>query len=908
MKIEYVRLVNFIGIYNGMNRYNIEIDFSNNKNKVILLAGLNGGGKTTLLSCLSPFAETIGDNRSDIILDGTIGEKEIHIRHGKKLYKIYHNYDYKSKTRKTKSYIALKKKSGWEELNSNGSVTSFKEKLLEILDIDDSFFRLTRLGSNVLSFIDMKTAERKRFMSKFLSAIEEYEFYFKGVNQYWLELKKKIDSIIIDLNKIDTAENLQILLESLENQKTMLTDSIKTANTIISKSKGKISALDPDGNIEKEYNELISEIEKFEEELEETLSEISEMSEYDFFNEDVGVIKEEMNDTISEIASLKKEIESLEVESKDLNERIVRIKNSIKEKKIELSKVSSDRNLDELEGLLEKYNKKILTINSELETDRFKRVRNFQVTKEQVTNGNNVFSTYQKRVDAIKSEYSLSNIEEVLESDITIDKLDEKINNIMTLKRKVESNLKLKEKLLNQLSGKEQLAEILKQRPVNCKIDSCVFISEALRNKDVTSQINTLNDEISALESRLEKHDKAIEEIQLLKKCAIDISNVYQYIEDNKNIISKLPNWHRFESEKAFATTFLATNIDLLKDFPALMEMIESQDDITRINAKIPILKEKIETARNNKKFVDSIQKDITKLEDELEELNEKLTTADERKGESEEELEECESTLNLMKECIKYLELSNSLSQKLEVKKNEVKKNADVIEKISSSKAKIKANRVKESSLQEELKPIESKIDEVKHNIKKREELEEKKLELERDYGETTLVKDALSTTKGIPLIFIELYLQKIKEITNHLLSMTNIKMKIEKFELTESDFFIKVRKKDGELLKDVSIASQGEVSLSSVAISMGLMQQTVRNYNILLLDEIDSCLDQKNRRDFIEILEKQIEMLKIEQIFIISHNKEFDSYPVDLILFDGHGIEESEEFLMNKNVLFKV
>ena len=54
---------------------------------------------------------------------------------------------------------------------------------------------------------------------------------------------------------------------------------------------------------------------------------------------------------------------------------------------------------------------------------------------------------------------------------------------------------------------------------------------------------------------------------------------------------------------------------------------------------------------------------------------------------------------------------------------------------------------------------------------------------------------------------------------------------------------------------------------------------------YNIMLLDELDSVLDESKRQKFIAIVEKLMEMIDAEQTFVISHNNMFSMYPVDLI-----------------------
>ena len=89
------------------------------------------------------------------------------------------------------------------------------------------------------------------------------------------------------------------------------------------------------------------------------------------------------------------------------------------------------------------------------------------------------------------------------------------------------------------------------------------------------------------------------------------------------------------------------------------------------------------------------------------------------------------------------------------------------------------------------------------------------------------------------------------------------------------------------GKLLDDVKYASQGETSFISIALAFALASQTMHEYNIMLLDEIDSTLDIKFKEKFLKILENQIERIDAEQCFFITHGNMFSSYPVDVVSF---------------------
>ena len=150
MKIEKIILKNFAAIDNAMKCKEFSIDFSKAMNKVCLLIGPNGSGKTTILSLLHPFAG-IGNldvrDSLNLILDGENGYKEITISNGDDVYLIKHFYTpHKDKNHSVKSYIS---KNG-NELNENGNVTSFKEYVRMELGVEPDHLKLTNQAPDKL--------------------------------------------------------------------------------------------------------------------------------------------------------------------------------------------------------------------------------------------------------------------------------------------------------------------------------------------------------------------------------------------------------------------------------------------------------------------------------------------------------------------------------------------------------------------------------------------------------------------------------------------------------------------------------------------------------------------------------------------------------------------------------------
>ena len=225
MKILYLKLKNSIGIWAGLSKTSIELNFNNpNSNSVVMLFGKNGSGKSVILSSLHPFTGSVNDDRSKFFIEGKEGFKEIHYQVDKKVYLIRH-YISKGKTKSFLSVMSLSKYNKFnpdeafdnaEELNENGGVRTFNELVKQYLDVDEEFFKISRIGSNVTNFIDLSTANRKKYISMFLPNIDEYLTKYKIVNEKHRLLNKEIKYISDEILKIGNIDDLNSQLALLK--------------------------------------------------------------------------------------------------------------------------------------------------------------------------------------------------------------------------------------------------------------------------------------------------------------------------------------------------------------------------------------------------------------------------------------------------------------------------------------------------------------------------------------------------------------------------------------------------------------------------------------------------------------------------------------------------------------------
>jgi DNA repair exonuclease SbcCD ATPase subunit len=155
-------------------------------------------------------------------------------------------------------------------------------------------------------------------------------------------------------------------------------------------------------------------------------------------------------------------------------------------------------------------------------------------------------------------------------------------------------------------------------------------------------------------------------------------------------------------------------------------------------------------------------------------------------------------------------------------------------------------------------------------------------------------IIAEAVSTKKGIPVIYMNRYLKKIRKLANDLLSLIyGDEFQLAKFNVDQDTFEVPYVK-NGSKIPDIKYASQSEIALATMALSFALANNASGIYNILLLDEIDAGLDEANRSAFMKMLYKQMQTLNAEQVFIISHNlSQMANVPMDCIKLSDTGVK---------------
>lgn len=845
MKIEFLLLRNFANIYTSFKTKEISIDFKKAKNKIILFTGPNGSGKTSILSCLHPFANNGNlDVRSDnpLVRIGENGYKEIHINDEGNLYIIKHFYTASKESHTVKSYI---ERNGLE-LNPNGNVTSFKDIIRDELDIEQDYLKLTRLGSNVTNFIDLKTTDRKSFMGKILDEVEIYLKYYKKITSDMRELKSIISHLVDKISKLSINDK-----DELEKYQCKLDKSIKEIKSKLDEATNKLNIIKYEIN-KHESPLIIKEDLTIKRNDMEKLYKILKKKD----NEDISVseCEKEINEIEKLLVQLNSDLES-SMEKRELLinnfDKLIKEQNEIKK---ELDKIKESSEIKDTEYIIDEIRRRIESRSKECNLIDY----NPKYTKKELED---LIVMLDKNMEILYSTYEFGRepIKKALEYIMSGTDISEYIN---STKHKSEKNkLQMAAELINQKLNKEKIIKS------NCNDSGC----EVLKFYDQFFDLLT------------EEADVVIEDdefISFTKMAYNNIKLVIKNIQSYQSTFSVLPK----EMQNMFLLKNIVDKIEsssciydkqvLYSELTKVTELELQREDLKSLSdtkEKLKLIKKSLGNSDYFEEKFESMKEDIISIDSDITETTEIISSLKDKIKENQDKLFD-------IKEIKEYIEKKDIIESEYKERKTEY----EIVRELYIKKEEI-AKEV--DNISYEYEKLVKEFNDIDYRLKTYESLSEELTSYNTRYDEMELVKSALSSKEGIPLLYIQIYLKNIQEITNELLNIIyEDELYIEDFNITADEFKIPYITK-GTTIKDVCYASQGERSFISLALSFALIYQSISRYNIMLLDEIDATLDTTNREKFLQILEKQIDMIDGEQIFLISHNNMFNMYPVDII-----------------------
>lgn len=913
MKIIYIRLENYIGVFTGMNRKSIEINFeeglnkenilTNNNNNISIFIGENGSGKSTVQTALHPFAGT-SDERKKIIRLGKNGLKEIHIRHDKDIYKIIHQYIPSKDTHKMRSFINKIDENGEEtELNMNGGVTTFKDNIKEIFGIDESFLKIGRISSASTSFIDLPKGERKKYISNFLPDIDIFLNYFKTLKEIHSRLEKEIKYVSDEIDKLDDSDVLSNRDEYLTTTIDSKEKELIELKTLQSTTKIKMQEIEKefiDNNLSKLDNpnrifDIIN----------------SKQKAFDILKENVNLTLQSFDGEVTmenvgdSIISIKNEIQSLLTSSNVLREKLSE-KNKLEKNLLEQIKKIDNR--------IQRYRNDILELekiqNSKIEIEGkindIKKSTDLSLY-ELIRDNYSDFISFTRELDGLttilKEEipyFDRNGIDYIFMKDnYPIYENNQKVLN----KKEIEKET-IQSSIIKTSSDINAIGNIMKNIPDTCRdkcaeFDSTLDTTQLLKlNEDYNTSLNSLNIDIEEISNDVNFYSEHLGRMN-------NILNIHKklFIENKNTLFTTLIDIIDEEMTSQITIenffTYIMNNKDLLnylnsdkfievynngKTYEALIQQVEKYDASLKILNDNTSFDSKIEEERNKLyEQLTNVKKDLRQWECEL---HDEVQNVDEYNG-----------LLSALEEVNKYKEEYDSFSNEMEklnllnqTFSTLLEKNSLINENFENVSSSIKSEEFTLENYRQEHNVIQLKL-------LRKQEFEERKNKLITKFSPVKMFRDACNPISGLPSKMINKFLEPTKVLTNQLLDIAyKGNFKIVEFVINEKEFAIPVINKDNTLLDDIIDASQGETALSRISISLAIVKNSTK-YNIVSFDEMDSTLDSNKRGDFVSIIDRLIETLNMEQLFLISHNDAFSSNNVSVVLFPGgeYDIENS-------------
>ena len=878
MRITYIRLENYIGIYNGRGDDVLEIDLSQNVNPIVIIRGTNGSGKSTLLKSLTP----INDD-SNAIVPGVTGRKVIRYLHNGITYEIeyVHPIDKEGKRKQTRGQVYKYGPNGKEELNPTWNVSSAKDIIYSLFNLDSNFLALSQLSSEDRGLADKRPAERKSFVSSIISGIEAYNAMYKIISKKHSMYKSLIQSLTAKINRIGNKEDLDLRYNTITKQ---VSQAISDRDASIQRIAMFRAKLD-ENNAEKLLEEYTKIRDRYELNKKERVLLTNSLSKYYkdrtaniyTVEERATFIKDEEMELSENKDKLPQWEESFKTASNEYSScelKIADINTEINKKK---SRLETFIDADFSEEELGRYNDAVVNLKA-IDDDIAKldyRIGN----KSEYDRLKELFDMMNNFSYAIMDRYEFITREDV---DTLVTRNSSFYENTLaTITKEIEACTKERISTEADIGFYESLVDKTKNlelKPKDCKFTDCVFIVEAIEaeKKKPKDALVKLSDKLKKLEDELKELNDNLHLTNEAKSFMDKLEALQVVFESNTSYLAKIGAdgiWKGFIESITNNTTakFLEEYIYRATNSYNLLEAKESVSKI------VDSLKESAIKYNANKTIIDEINGDIERMEAERKGYEIDLNVAYEKMGNYSALIDEYDCLIREAETNLPHLDKIQEIDlemRELEKKADESKAKRDLIKELN---AKI----LEESAIAERCKDNYNELiaqrDDIAHNKILIDEYHKEMQEYTDNYERIEAIKYYVSPNTGIQTIFIGAYMNDIMVKANELAScIFGGEFVIQPFVINETEFRIPCLG-SGLMNDDISSMSTSQICMLSMIISFAILANASTDYNILKLDEIDGGLDTENRIQFITLLGNLISMVGCEQCFLISHNMEY-------------------------------
>ena len=876
MKLLSIRLENYIGIYNGRGDNILEVDLSQSTSNIVIIRGANGSGKSTLLKALSP----IQDDNSAII-PGLEGKKTLRYLYNNELYEILYIHPAKADGSRGQVKMQVYKGMNRVELNPTWNVTSGKDIIFDLFNLDANFLTLSQLSSEDRGLADKKPAERKKFVNSIINGIEVYNNMYKVITKKYSTFKNMISTISSKINQIGNIEELNSRYANITRQVEDVSRERDKAVIETSKIDAEIGILTRDNNLE-EFYKINEEIRENIDYIRASKAQVINLSKGELSSEDLNELQSTINSSLrtfdKDIAKWKAEesVSKVRIESisKDKDDTFKSLQTKITKRGTLLDGGFSDSDLNLYRDTKEKIatlDNDISNLNSSIKTlseaEALVNAMDMIVPViDSLYNGLDV-TPRKDKYDFVKT--TLGNDGKYVDQTIELTRTYNEVSREVT---ELESEVLAYEILFDK-------AKSLALRPKECKIDDCSFVKEAIEasSKDPENCINQINKEISESKSLLKSIEKDIESFKELYDFNRRFTNLHGMVLSFRKLLEKSPVKYIIDPHSLLAS--LDHMETLMADFNQIRGIYNIMVTKSNYEDIIESLKEPAAKYEANKALIDELDSDIASLKDKLTTIDDQLITEKDAISETITNIALTEFKIEVYTKCKSLVDECIGLEARNDELQGQINSLSDVAYKVKDLELQMVESKARADRLNDDLNAILNERDKIASNKTLLEDYLRDLALYNKNFSILETIRYYLSPTTGIQTVFMRTYMGNIILKANELLSLIfNGQFIIQPFVINESEFRIPCLG-NGLVNDDISSMSTSQICMISMILSFAILANSSTDYNILKLDEIDGGLDTENRIQFIGLLKQLITMVGCEQCFLISHNMEYDA-----------------------------
>lgn len=876
MKLLSIRLENYIGIYNGRGDNILEVDLSQSTSNIVIIRGSNGSGKSTLLKALSPLQD---DNTA--IIPGLEGKKTLRYLYNNEVYEILYVHPVKTDGSRGQVKMQVYKGMNRVELNPTWNVTSGKDIIFDLFNLDANFLTLSQLSSEDRGLADKKPAERKKFVNSIINGIEVYNNMYKVITKKYSTFKNLISTISSKINQIGNIEELNARYNNISRQVETVSSERDKAVIEASKIDAEIGILTRDNNLE-EFYKINEEIRENLDYIRASKSQVINLSKGELTSENLNELKDIIDNSLhafdkdiskwkSEEAVAKVKIENI---SRDKDETFNSLQTKITKRGTLLDGGFSDSDLTlykETKAKIAELENDINGLNSSIknlsEAEALVNAMEMIVpVLDSLYNGLDA-TTKKEKYDFVKT--TLDNDGKYVDQTIELTRTYNEVSRTVT---ELESEVLAYEILFDK-------AKSLALRPKDCKIDDCSFVKEAIEasSKHPEKRINDINKEIDESNKLLKSLEKDIESYRELYDFNKRFTNLHGMVLSFRKLLEKSPVNYIIDPYQLLAS--LDHMEKLMIDFNQIRGIFNIITTKSNYEEIIESLKEPAAKYEANKALIDELDSDIASLKDKLSTISLQLTTENESISEITNNISITEFRMEVYTKCKSLVDECIGLEERNNELQSQINSLSDIAFKVKDLEARMDEAKSRADRLNNDLNAILSERDKIASS---KTLLEDYIRDLElynKNFSILETIRYYLSPTTGIQTVFMRTYMGNIILKANELLSLIfNGQFIIQPFVINEAEFRIPCLG-NGLVNDDISSMSTSQICMISMILSFAILSNSSTDYNILKLDEIDGGLDTENRIQFIGLLKQLITMVGCEQCFLISHNMEYDA-----------------------------